>query len=65
MSLGWGSRLPQFGIVRKLLECLVVARWFEQREDPVQYCIDDKRCMLHIQINGLEPISKMEFGVVV
>jgi hypothetical protein len=65
MSLGVRRCLQQFRIIRKHLERFVVARRFEQGQDPPQHRIYNRRCVLHIKVNGLEPISKMEFGVIV
>src|ERR1700733_10728038 len=64
-SFRLGGPFPKFRIVRKLVERVVVARWLEPRKRYPYDHIDDGRRVLHIEINRLKPMSKVELWVIV
>jgi hypothetical protein len=52
-------------IIGKLLQRFVVARRFKPGQKQPHGEINSDGRMLHIKIDGLEPMSKMELGVIV
>src|SRR5580704_7728533 len=56
---------PKLVIVRKLFECLVVARRFEPRKNSAKDCVADRRSVPHVKIDWIELIPQVELGIVV
>src|ERR1700683_3645323 len=59
------NRRPKLVIVRKLFECLVVARRFEPRKNSAKDCVADRRSVPHVKIDWIKLIPQVELGIVV
>src|SRR6202171_6418023 len=57
--------MPKLTVIGKFLQRLVVTRWLDQRQHPLQYRVFYSRYVPDIKINRVQQMPQMQFRIVI